>query len=116
MIYVPTVPASPPDNVKAMADASTTIVVSWDTVPAIDQNGNITMYEVRYEPLQTFGGQIETQTVNVTAPGMSVNLTSLQEFVNYSISIRSYTSVGEGPYSTDLVKETLEDGKYSINE
>ena len=98
-------PASPPDNVTVMVLSSTEILVSWDMVPAIDQNGIITMYEVQYKPLETFGGQIQTETVNVAAPEMSVNLTNLQEFVNYDISVRAFTSVGEGPYSTVLTQE-----------
>ena len=41
---------------------------------------------------------------------MSVVLTDLQEFNGYNISIRAYTSVGEGPYSEDLTVTTLENG------
>ncbi len=77
-----------------------------------DQNGIITMYEVQYEPLETFGGQIQTQTINVSAPMMSVTLRNLQEFVNYNISVRAYTSVGEGPYSVDMTAMTQQDGKH----
>ena len=103
-------PASPPDNVNAVANSSTSIGVTWDMVPAIDQNGIITMYEVRYEPLETFGGQIQTQNMAVLAPNMSVTLTDLQEFVNYNISVRAYTSVGEGPYSSEVTAMTQQDG------
>ncbi len=94
-----------------MADSSTSIMVTWDMVPAIDQNGIITMYEVQYEPLEMFDGQIQTNTTIVSAPMMSVTLTDLQEFVNYNISVRAYTSEGEGPYSRGVVEMTLEDGK-----
>ena len=93
-----------------MVASSTEIMVTWDMVPAIDQNGIITMYEVRYEPLETFGGQIQTQTMTVQAPMMSVTLRNLQEFVNYNISVRAYTSVGEGPYSSGMTAMTQQDG------
>ena len=69
------------------------------------------MYEVRYEPLETFGGQIQTNSTNVTAPMTSVTLTDLQEVVTYNISVRAYTSVGEGPYSVGVTAMTLEDSK-----
>ena len=104
-------PASPPDNVTAMANSPTTIIVTWDSVPPIDQNGIITMYEVLYEPLETFGGTIQTMTINVIAPEMSVVLMNLQEFVNYNISVRAYTRVGDGPYSDGTIEITNEDGK-----
>ena len=94
----------------ALANSSTTIIVTWDIVPPIDQNGVITMYEVLYEPLETFGGAIQNQTRNVSGTEMSVVLTNLEEFVNYSISVRAYTSVGEGPYSDEIREKTNTDG------
>ena len=105
------VPASPPENVTVLVDSSTTIEVRWDIVPPIDQNGIITMYEVMYQPLETFNGIISTQTMNVSGTEMSVFLIELQEFVNYNISVRAYTSVGAGPYSDEVTVTTLEDSK-----
>ena len=84
----------------------------WDIVPPIDQNGIITMYEVMYQPLETFNGNISTQTMNVSGTEMSVFLIELQEFVNYTISVRAYTSVGTGPYSDEVTVMTLEDSKW----
>ena len=78
MIFIFLVPASPPDNVTALVNSSTTIIVSWDIVPPIDQNGIITMYEVLYQPLETFEGAIESLTTNVSASDMSVVLIDLQ--------------------------------------
>ena len=106
---LPTVPASPPQNVTAMVESSTTIRVTWEEVPAIDRNGEITKYEVQYEPLETFGGQIATSTVNTSM--LSINLTGLQEFVDYNISVRAYTSAGPGPYSDPVTEMTDTDCK-----
>ena len=103
------VPARSPDNVTASASSSTTIEVTWDIVPPIHQNGIITMYEVLYQPLETFDGAIVTQTMNVTE--MSANLIDLEEFVNYNISVRAYTSEGPGPYSEEVTVMTQEDSK-----
>ena len=64
------------------------------------------MYEVQYEPLGTFGGQISTSTVNI-----SIILTNLQEFVDYTISVRAYTSAGPGPYSDPVTERTDTDCK-----
>ena len=36
-------------------------------VPPIDQNGIITMYEVLYEPLETFSDAIGPLTMNVSS-------------------------------------------------
>ena len=77
----------------------------------MDQNGVITMYEVLYQPQETFNGAIGDLTVNVSAPAMSVVLMDLQEYVNYTIFVRAYTSVGEGPYSEGNIELTDEDSK-----
>ena len=76
----------------------------------MDQNGVITMYEVLYQPQETFNDEIEEMTVNVTE--LTANLTDLEEYVNYTISVRAYTSVGEGPYSEGIVELTDEDGNF----
>ena len=97
-----------------LVNSSTTIEVTWDIVPPIDQNGIITMYEVMYQPLETFNGIISTQTMIVSGTEMSVILIELQEFVNYTISVRAYTSMGAGPYSDEVTVLTLQDGKCNI--
>ena len=73
----------------------------------MDQNGLIITYEVLYEPLQSFDGQLEPQTFNTTE--LFIYLTTLQEFVGYNISVRAYTSAGSGPYSDEIFAMTLED-------
>ena len=84
----------------------------WDEVAPIDQNGVITMYEVMYTPLEDFDGAIMTRTTNVT--DYSVLLMHLEEYVNYTISVRAYTSAGAGKYSDPLIVLTNEDGECCI--
>ena len=101
-------PSGYPQNVEPATISSTEILVSWDEVPAIDQNGIIILYEVRYDPLMTFG-QPMTMTMNTS--NTSIVLGGLQEYVEYNISIRAYTSVGPGPFSPGVDNRTFEDGK-----
>ena len=121
-LFLSSVPSSPPDNVTAIVLSPTEILVTWDMVPPIDQNGIITLYEVLYVPLETFNETIQEITREVFGTEMSITLTDVQEFVNYTISVRAYTAVGEGPYSEEVMVTTLEDGMrmniecyYSIN-
>lgn len=104
-------PSSPPENVTAVADFPRGIIVTWDTVPFVDQNGIITHYEIRYEPLEMFDGLVSTQTYNVSE-SQSVLLSNLQEFLQYNISIRAYTVAGWGPYSNSTTVTTLPDGMW----
>ena len=86
-----------------------------DIVPEIDQNGVITMYEVLYVPLETFGGAIVPLSVNVTEPMRMTTLTDLQEYVNYTISVQAYTNVGAGPYSDGIIQITNQAGNYFVH-
>ena len=107
------VPSEAPLNVMLMVESSTAIRVSWEEVPAIDENGIIIMYQVQYDPLETFGGLI---SINITDTSMlSTVLTDLEEYVEYNISVRAYTSAGPGPYSIGVSNRTETDGKLGNN-
>ena len=102
-------PSGYPQNVEPTAISSTEILVSWDEVPSVDQNGIIILYEVQYDPLMTFGGQLMTMAMNTS--NTSIVLGGLQEYIEYNISVRAYTSVGRGPFSPGVNNRTFEDGK-----
>ena len=108
-LYHTVSPSTP--NVTVTATSPRSIAVTWSEVTPT-QNITITMYEVRCQPLQTFDGTIGTLTMNVTE--RSITLRNLEEFTNYNISVRAYTSEGEGTYSTDITEQTWEDSKFKI--
>ena len=84
----------------------------WDQVPAINRNGDITVYEVQYDPLETFDGRISTETTNTSL--MCTVLAGLEEYVEYNISVRAYTSAGPGPYSNPVTERTHTDSKEEL--
>ena len=94
----------------ATANSSTTIAVMWDEVIPIDQNGVITVYEVMYTPQENFNGTIGSNTTILYDAERSVVLIGLQEYVNYSISVRAFTTVGPSNYSNVVIEETFEAG------
>ena len=101
-------PNAPPDNVQAFTSSSTAILVMWDPVSEIDKNGIITQYEVEFNQ-STFN---EISTSNLTTTNGSrqmVELEGLEEYVEYSVRVRAYTSVGHGPFSVAIASRTLED-------
>lgn len=104
-----------PENVTAIAVSSTSITVIWNAVSFsanITNTTEVTVYEVRYDPLETFGGLISTQT-NVSESELVV-LSNLEEYVQYEISVRAYTETGWGPYSDAINITTLQNGKCKI--
>ena len=79
----------------------------WEDVTLVDQNGNITEYEV------TYNGQFDTMNQSNLIDGSMLNITiaGLEEFSNYNISVRALTSIGPGPYSGVVRSVTDEDGE-----
>jgi len=106
------VPNAPPDNVQAITNSSTAILVIWDPVPDINWNGIITQYEVEFN--QSTFNEISTSNLTTTnGPQLLVELEGLEEYVEYTVRVRAFTSVGPGPFSATVVNRTLEDGEWS---
>jgi len=103
-------PNESPDSVLVLNITSTAIVVIWNPVPEIGRNGIITQYEVEFN--QSTFSEISTSNLTTTNDSqLMVELEGLEEYVEYSVRVRAYTSVGPGPFSLAVVTRTLEDGK-----
>ena len=97
---------------QTLTSSSTAILVTWDPVPGIDRNGIVIQYEVKFNQ-STF---TEISTSNLTTTNGSVlivELQGLEEYTEYSVRVRAYTSVGPGPFGVAVVNRTLEDGERS---
>ncbi|XP_020608188.1 receptor-type tyrosine-protein phosphatase F-like isoform X1 [Orbicella faveolata] len=98
-------PDGTPQNVKGQNISSTSILVTWDAVPADQQNGIITGYNI------TFKSQTENDDGNVQVNGSvrQTELTNLKEYVNYNITVFASTVKGDGPASDPIVVRTDQD-------
>ncbi len=81
--------------------------VTWGEVPRSVRNGVITKYDIMYQPLENYDGEIGTGSVSTTAVRM-VTLSGLEEDTEYNVSIRAHTVVGEGPFSEAFTGRTSE--------
>ena len=90
--------------------SATEISVRWMDVPPLHENGIIEIYEVLYQPLQSY--DMTQQRMNTS--DLSILLENLHEFANYSIQVRAYTNVGPGNYSDQEIDETEEAGIIAI--
>ena len=77
----------------------------WDPVPEIERNGRIVRYEVQYN--QSTLDEIPLTNVR-EALTSALLLYFLQEFVEYSVTVKSYNGVGAGPFSPVVNFRTLE--------
>ena len=105
------VPNAPPDNLQVLTLSSTAILVTWDSVPEISRNGIITQYEVEVNQ-STFDEIPSTRLTTTNGSVLMVELGGLEEYVEYTIRVRAYTSEGPGPFSAARVNRTLEDGEW----
>lgn len=100
-------PFAPPTNVAGQSISSTSISVTWDEVPAAEQNGIITSYNITYHSLT----ENHSNSTTVDFPDRQVTLTDLKKFVNYSITVSASTKIGPGPASKPVIVSTGEDSK-----
>ena len=101
-------PTAAPSNVTGHNTSSTSILVEWDNVPAYDQNGIITSYNITYRS--------QTEEHNgfaIAGPNdLQKNLTNLREYVDYEITVLASTFKGDGPDSSlAIVVRTDQDSK-----
>ena len=84
----------PPQNVQANTLSSTKIIVTWEEVPTIGQNGVIINYEVEYEPLQ-FTEQLNTSTINAT--DLTVAIVGLEYIIYTHVAAVALTPLTTHP-------------------
>ena len=102
-----------PQNVRGQNSSSTSISVTWDEVPADEQNGIITGYNITYQS-QT---ENDNGNIQVNGPVRQTELTNLKKYVNYNIAVFASTVKGDGPASDPvIVVRTDQDSKYNIHQ
>ena len=104
------VPSGYPQNVQALTVCAMEILGTWDPVQEIDRRGEIDHYEVQFNR-SSFD---EIPSINYTmtdGPVLMLSLQNLEAFVEYSIAVRAYTSVGAGPFSPIVNNQTFQHGK-----
>ena len=70
----------------------------------IDRNGIITHYEVLFN--QSSITTLPMSGININDSELSATVGPLQPFINYTLYVRAYTSVGPGPYPTAVTTMT----------
>ena len=111
LFSIHTVPIGYPQNVIALTRTSTIIELLWDPVPLSQRNGDIIFYEVELSQT-TFPELCSPELRNTSGDELMLALTGLQEYVEYTMRVRAYTSAGLGPFSPPVSNMTLTDGEW----
>jgi len=129
-------PASAPSKLKAIAQSSSSILVSWARLSERDSLGSVQGYYVAYRPLQEpLGAAASSQTATNSsqpsgelagqslAPPQSIYktvpndeklakldalLTGLRRHTRYMVTVQAFNGRGTGPASEPLLVQTLE--------
>ena len=84
--------------------------MQWEEVPEIDRNGIINFYEVQIDPARFQ----DVSYMNVSGSELVLVVDELEEFVEYSFTIRAYTIVGPGPFSVVTTNTTNQAGEWNV--
>ncbi|XP_055627636.1 cell adhesion molecule Dscam2 isoform X10 [Toxorhynchites rutilus septentrionalis] len=102
------VPSKPPEDIRCAALTSTSIQVSWQPPQAHHTNGLLQGYKVFYESASEesiSNGDMETRKTTA----LTILLSSLRKFSNYSVQVLAYTRMGDGVISPPAFCQTEED-------
>lgn len=84
------------------------VMVTWEEVPEGERNGVIIVYEV----LLMSSGDADVAMTNTT--DLTVNVTGLEGFILYKVTVSAYTAVGQGPASSPPVQAMTVQGSKSL--
>ena len=112
-------PEQPVQNISTESLSSITIQICFYPPFPVNQNGPLTSFNILYT-----GNPFDAQTKNLTIPispavyplstMFCANLTNLQEYNNYTVSIEAVNANGDGPASVGTVEQTDSSGECII--
>ena len=105
------VPSLPPENIRCAALTSQSLQISWQPPPTFHTNGLLQGYKVNYEyvvdALELGNDNIESRKTTE----LTMVLTGLRKYTNYSLQVLAYTRMGDGALSKPIFCQTEEDGE-----
>ena len=110
-------PTAPPQDVNASAIGSVKIRVTWEPIPALEQNGHILRYIVHYWRRKLN----DTIAAVSTNSSTEVTLESLEPHTVYEILVFGVNAIGNSPMSHIVNAKTWEDvptippGNFSVH-
>ena len=95
-------PKEAPQNVSAVSETFDSINVTWRPVPEEKRDGIIILYQVNI----TDGSFTKSNTTSK----LTIEIQGLEMFEMYSVRVRAFTRIGEGPFSNPTKLKTKEEG------
>ena len=111
-------PVDAPVNLNATSTTSTSIIVCFEFPDGRTQNGQITSFNVTHvgTPFDTESRNVSIAITSTEYPltgSVCGNVTELQEYNNYTITVVLINSIGPSPSSSGVQVQTLEACEFS---
>lgn len=107
----PIAPRVAPTSFYGKNSSSTSISLQWTSIPAAYVAGVLRNFYIAYRQLDT--AENTTHTVTVPPTNLTVELTNLRKYTNYSIEIMGVTKfIGIG--TEPIIVSTDEDSKFKL--
>lgn len=101
----------PPEHVRCAPLTSQSLQISWQPPPQQYTNGLLQGYKVNYEYITDIFGTENDEIDSRKTTELTIVLTGLRKYTNYSLQVQGYTRIGDGVYSSPIYCQTEEDGK-----
>ncbi|EDO25440.1 predicted protein, partial [Nematostella vectensis] len=92
----PAAPDLAPQNVRAVNQSSTSLLVTWDPLPAGHTRGELAGYRVWYRAVDDSDDE---RVVLVSSDRSDVIIRDLRLFTVYAVQVEAFTGKGTGPRS-----------------
>lgn len=115
-VFLYIVPSMPPENVRCAPLTSQSLQISWQPPPSHHTNGLLQGYKVNFEFMSDVIGGMNDDIDSRKTTDLTIVLTGLRKFTNYSIQVLAFTRIGDGVVSKQLYCQTEEDGKIYSNQ
>ena len=99
------VPSSPPQNLLLSSQQPHQLLLTWDRPPAIDINGLLLFYSLRYHRV----GYDDFVFDSVDSSSETVVLSRLHSYATYDVFLAASTVNGTGPFARQT-GQTIESG------
>ncbi len=107
LLSLPIAPTAAPTNVKGSAISSTSISLSWNSLPLDQRNGLIQEYRINAVEVTT--GKLKQHT----STSLQKVVSALHPYYTYRFTVAAFT-VGIGPYSSPITVQTFSDGAFIL--
>lgn len=104
------VPSVAPEHVRCAPLTSQSLQISWQPPAVHHTNGLLQGYKINFEYISDTVATSNDEIDSRKSTELTIVLTGLRKFTNYSVQVLAFTRIGDGILSSPIYCKTEEDG------